>query len=293
MEQSRKGTLLGVVAYLIWGFAALYWIQTQPVDARDLTAHRALYSVPVVAFCLLFTGRFLVALRLFKDLRTMAIMALAAALSASNWGIFLWAVTNGQATQASLGYLLLPLINVIIGLTIFGESIDRAQKLAVAFAVAGIAVQLWYFKGLPLVALGVALSFGFYGAIRKAVSVESLEGLFMKTLFMAPFALTWLLIREGGGLGDYGFKVDLFLLCSGIITAVPLMAYVAASRLLPLTALGLVFYIGPSAQLFVAIVVFEEPFSPVQLAAFALVWAGLLIVTWDNLQSWRRRQRQA
>jgi chloramphenicol-sensitive protein RarD len=291
MNQEQRGAIYGVTAYLIWGFAALYWVQTDPVDPRDLLSHRALWSVPFVFVCLMFSGRLRPALAVLGRPRTLFIMACAALCGALNWLIFLWAITNGQATEASLGYFLLPLLNVVIGLTLFRESIDTAQKIGIAFAVAAVLVQLVYYGGLPVVALGLALSFGLYGAIRKKVTVESLEGLFIETLLMAPFALAWVIWRDGAGLGSYGLKVDLFLLAAGAYTAVPLIAYVAASRLLPLTALGLVFYIGPTAQLLVAVFYFKEPFDTVQAVAFGLVWVGLLVVTLDNLRRGRALRR--
>ena len=289
MDDRRRGTLLGVTAYLIWGVAALYWIQTQPVEARDLVAHRVVWSLPFVALCLAVagSGRLRRALSLFRQPRIMALVTAAAFLGALNWLIFLWAVTNGRAAEASLGYFLLPLVNVVIGLTIFRESIDRAQKIGVAFALLAMLLQLIYYGGLPLVALGVALSFGLYGAIRKGVHVESMEGLLLEMSILAPLALGWLVYRDGAGLGLYGIRVDLFLLGAGAYTAVPLMAYVAASRMLPLTALGLVFYIGPTTQLLVAIWVFGEPFDTIQLIAFGLVWAGLAVVTVSNIRRLR------
>jgi chloramphenicol-sensitive protein RarD len=286
MDDKRRGTLLGVGANLIWGVAALYWIQTQPVEAQDLVAHRVVWSLPFLALCLAIvgSGRLRRAFSLFRQPRTMAIMTAAAFLGALNWLIFLWAVTNGRAAEASLGYFLLPLVNVVIGLTIFRESINSAQKIGVAFAVLALLLQLIYHGGLPLVALGVATSFGLYSAIRKGVNVESMEGLLLEMSILLPFALAWLVYRDGAGIGLYGLKVDLFILGAGAFTALPLMAYVAASRMLPLTALGLVFYIGPSTQLLVAIWVFDEPFDIIQLLAFGLVWMGLAVVTVSNIR---------
>ena len=289
ISDERRGTLLVVSAQLIWGFAALYWVQTDPVDARDLLAHRALWSLPVVILCLLFQRHLGAALTLLKSPRNLAIMVSAAFFSAANWGIFLWAVTHGKAMEASLGYFLLPLLNILIGLTLFRESIGRPQILAVSFAMAGMAVQIIHFGGLPLVSLGVAGSFALYGTVRKAISIGSVEGLFIEVLIMAPFAIAWLIFRDGGGLGQYGLRVDVLLLASGILTAVPLMAYVAASRLLPLTALGLVFYVGPTAQLLVAIFAFGEAFDSAQILSFGLVWVGLALMTAYNL---RRSNRQ-
>ncbi|QFU76549.1 EamA family transporter RarD [Halioglobus maricola] len=292
MSDQRRGALYGVTAYLIWGFAALYWMQTEPVDSRDLLAHRALWSVPFVFLCLLVSGRLAGALRLMTQPRVLGIMAIAALLGGTNWLIFLWAISNGQATEASLGYFLLPLLNVVIGLTVFNEKIDRAQQVGIAFAIAAVLLQFVYHGGLPLVALGLAGSFSLYGAIRKKVSVDSLEGLFIETLMMSPFALAWMLTHEWAGLGAHGLKVDLFLLGAGAFTAIPLITYVASSRLLPLTALGLIFYIGPTAQLLVALLVFKEPFDLVQAIAFGMVWVGLAFVTADSLRR-SRRQRAA
>ena len=288
----RRGMLLSVIAYLIWGVAGLYWYQLEHIDTRDLVAHRALWSVPVVAIALLAIGRLRTALSYLTVPRIVGIMALAALCSAANWGIFLWAVLNGKATEASLGYFLLPLLNVALGLVVFKESIDGAQRLGIGFAIAAVLVQLIYFGGLPWVALGVAISFGVYGAIRKAVNVGSLEGLLLETLMMSPFALVWLWWRGGGGLGEYGLLSDALLIGAGVYTAVPLMAYVAASRLLPLTALGLVFYIGPTTQLIVAMTFFREPVHAVQLLAFALVWAGLAVVTIDGFRRARHARYQ-
>ena len=293
MDDRQRGLALGVAAYLIWGLAPVFWIQTQPVDPRDLLAHRAIWSLPFVTLCLALAGRgrLVAVLGLFRKPRIMLVMAAAALCGGLNWLIFLWAVTSGRVTEASLGYFLLPLVNVAIGLTLFREVVGRAQLVAIGFAVAGLLVQVVYYGGLPLAALGVALSFGLYGAIRKGVQVESIEGLLIETVFMAPFALAWLIYRDGGGLGVYGLRVDLFLLASGAYTAIPLMAYVASSRLLPLTALGLVFYIGPSVQLLMAVWVLGEPFDKIQLAAFSLVWIGLLLVSVDTVRRARAQRR--
>lgn len=279
--------LLAIVAYLIWGFMALYWVETQPVSAQDLVAHRVVWSFPVLVICLLFLGHLKAALALFKNPRTLVILMCSALMQMTNWGIFLWAVTHEQATHASLGYFLLPLINVAIGLGLFGEKLDKAQLIAIGLASVGMVILIIENKGLPWVALGVAVSFGLYGAIRKAVSVEAVEGLFVEILLMLPFALTWLWLQQGAGLGQFGLKVDLLLVGAGIVSVIPLICYVAVSRLTALSSLGLVFYLGPSCQLFVAICIFGEPMNPVQLFSFSLVWLGLGVVAVDSLSRLR------
>jgi chloramphenicol-sensitive protein RarD len=291
ISDQRRGALYGVTAYLIWGFSALYWVNLDTLDTRDVVAHRAVWTLPTVMLLLLLSGRLSKVLQFMRQPRTMMIMACAALLSAGNWGVFLWAIANEQATEASFGYFLLPLVNIVIGLSLFGERIDTSQKLGVALAIAAVLAQVVYFRGLPLVSLGLALSFGLYGAIRKKVEVEPLEGLFLESLMMLPFALLWLASRDWGGLGSQGLKTDLLLVGAGIFSAVPLLCYITASRLLPLTALGLLFYIGPTAQLFVAVVVFGEVLLPVQLLAFCLVWFGLMLVAADNFRRARRLRR--
>lgn len=290
-SNERRGMLLGVTAYLIWGFAALYWAEAWPVVPADLLSHRVVWAIPFVLLCLLYTGRLGRALSVFTQPRTLGWMVLAALFGGTNWLIFLWAISSGRATEASLGYFLLPLVNVAIGLLVFRESIDRAQKIGIGFAVLAVVIQVAHYGGLPLVALALPLTFGLYGAIRKRVAVESLEGLFIEVLLLSPLALSWMLFHEGAGLGQYGLRVDLFLVGAGAFTAIPLMTYVAASRLLPLTALGLVFYIGPTAQLLVALIAFREPFDLVQAVAFGLVWVGLAFVTAHNFRQARSLRR--
>jgi len=283
----RRGALLGATAYLIWGFGALYWVQTKPVSAWDVAAHRALWTVPVVFVFLLLSGKLRVTFSYMRQWRIMGVLAAAAVCSACNWLTFIWAVTHEQAMAASLGYFLLPLINVFIGLTLFREHIDRAERIAVILAVLAVLLQFAYYGGVPVVALTLSFSFAIYGAIRKAVAVGSMEGLFIEAMVLAPVAIVWLWLQGGGGLGEHGLKVDLFLMAAGLMSAVPLISYVAASRLLPLTALGLVFYIGPSAQLLVAVLVFGEPLEGMQVAAFVLVWIGLALITVDKLRRYR------
>ncbi|MEM1111139.1 MAG: EamA family transporter RarD [Pseudomonadota bacterium] len=290
LTDRQRGLALGICAHMIWGLAALYWVQTEPVSAADLLAHRALWSMPVVLLVLLALGTLRDALAVLRQPRALLIMFCAALSSAGNWGVFLWAVTNEQATQASLGYFLLPLLNVFIGMAIFGERLVGAQKIAVSLAAVAVLVQVAYHGSFPWVAVGLATTFGLYGAIRKGVSIGSVEGFLIETLFMVPFALAWLIYAGGGGLGQHGLRVDAFLLGAGLMTAIPLITYVSSSRLMALTDLGLVFYIGPTVQLIVAVTYLGEPFDRVQLVAFSLVWIGLLIVTADTLRLYRKRK---
>lgn len=253
----------------------------------DLVSHRALWSLVLLLFALLYMGRLSATLRLLAEPRTLVVIATSATAQALNWGVFLWAVTHDRATEASLGYFLLPLVNVATGVLVLRERIDRAQSVAIALACLGLLLLVVENGGLPWVAMVLSLSFGTYGLVRKLVHIPPVEGLAMETALMAPAALVWMVLQGGAGFGQHGLTVDLFLLGAGVMTSVPLLLYVAASHRLPLTAMGLAFYIGPSCQLFVAIHIFGEPLNKVQLASFVLVWLGLAVIAADSLRRYR------
>ncbi len=281
----HRGLGLALLAQLIWGVAALYWAQTRPVEATDLLSHRVLWSLPVLAICVTILKQWPQWFAVFRSLRSLGVMGLCAGLAGLNWGIFLWAVTHGQAAQASMGYFLLPLINIAIGLLFFRETLDARQKVAVACAVAAVMIMVQGGQGIPYVALGVSLSFGIYSAIRKGVSVGGVVGLLVEIQLLAPIALWWFVTRDGAGLGRYGLSVDGFLLGSGLLTAVPLMAYVSATRLMPLSAMGLLSYLAPTTQLIVAITLLGESITQLQIIAFALVWLGLAVAHASQLKN--------
>jgi chloramphenicol-sensitive protein RarD len=276
-----------VAAHLIWGFAPLYWVQASPVPALDILAHRVLWSLLLLVLLLLALGRLGATARQMLRGRTLAVIATSATAQACNWGVFVWAVNHDRATEASLGYFLLPLVNVAIGVLVLREAIDRAQTIAIALATLGLSILIVDKGGLPWVALCLSLSFGTYGLVRKLVTIGAVEGLAMETAFLAPAALAWVWLSDGASLGLYGARVDSFLVGAGVMTTVPLVLYVAASHRLALTAMGLSFYIGPSCQLLVAVLIFGEPLNWVQLASFALVWLGLGAIVADTLRRYR------
>lgn len=287
--QHKQGLLLGFTAQLVWGFAALYWAQTKPVATEDLLVHRVLWSIPVLIVCVLLLRQLSQLLAVLRSGRALAVLVACALLSATNWGVFLWAVTNGHAAEASMGYFLLPLVSIALGMLVFGESLSLRQVIAVSFAVAAVVVMVAAGQGIPWVALCLSMTFGFYSAIRKAVTVSAVVGLLVETLLMGPVALWWVLEQGGAGFGRYGWKVDVFLCGAGLLTALPLLAYVSATRLMPLSALGLLSYVGPSTQLLVAVLLLDETVNVQQMTAFTLVWIGLLIATAGGLR--RRLQR--
>jgi chloramphenicol-sensitive protein RarD len=280
--------MLALVANFIWGIAALYWLQTKPVDAFDVMAHRGLWTLPVTLIIVLLFGRLRETLRLLRSWRFTCWVALSALMLTINWGVYVFAVTNERATEASLGYFMLPLLTIALGVFVFGERPKPIQLLAIGLAISAVLLQLVAFGSLPWVSLTLALSFSLYAAIRKKIAADSLQGLFLESLCMAPFAVVWLIVNDGAGLGLHGTRVDLFLLLGGVFTAAPLLTYVAATRLLALSTIGLLTYVGPTLQLMVAIFVLREPATLITAVTFGLVWLGVIAVSYDAWRSSRK-----
>lgn len=276
--------MLALVANFIWGIAALYWLQTKPVDAFDVMAHRGLWTLPVTLIIVLMFGRLAETLRLLRSWRFVCWVALSALMLTINWGVYVFAVTNERATEASLGYFMLPLLTIALGVFVFGERPKPVQLLAIGLAIVAVLLQLVALGSLPWVSLTLALSFSLYAAIRKQIAADSLQGLFLESLCMAPFAVVWLIVNDGAGLGMHGTRVDLFLLLGGAFTAAPLLTYVAATRVLALSTIGLLTYVGPTLQLIVAIFVLREPATLITAVTFGLVWLGVIAVSYD---AWR------
>lgn len=289
----KLGILLSLIANGVWGGAAFYWLETRPADSVDVLAHRCVWTLPAVFVVLVLTRRVGSTLRLLRDWRTVALMGCAALLISVNWGTFLYAVTHGHATEASLGYFLLPILSVVLGIVVFRETPTTPQKVAIVMALLAIGVQLVAVGGLPVISLALSLSFAAYGAIRKKVAADAIQGLFIESMFLLPLGLLWLVSHDGAGLGQFGLKVDLFLIGAGAFTAIPLLTHVAASRLLPLSTVGLLSYVGPSLQLIVAQTFLGESISPLTLTSFVIVWAGLGFILLDNYRSYRHLRKVA
>ena len=290
-QQLRYGLTLAIVANIIWGLAALFWIETKPVDAIDVVAHRAIWSLPIALMIVLLTGRLRSTWALMRVPSTFFWSLLAAALLSMNWGVFVYAVTVGRATEASLGYFMLPLLTIAVGRLVFHETLGTTQRLAIALAIFAVGIQLFSYGALPWISLVVSISFALYGVIRKKIAADTIQGLFIETLCMSPFALAWLWITGGGGVGIHGWRVDTFLLLAGVYTTAPLLTYIAAARLLPLSVVGYTSYLGPSLQLLVAQTVLGETIDVVTMVSFSFVWLGVLLVSSGGLVRMRRRSR--
>ncbi|GAB3290108.1 EamA family transporter RarD [Parahaliea aestuarii] len=291
---AATGLLAGIVAFLIWGLAPLYFKALQHIPAPEILAHRSLWSLALALLVLLVMGKLPDLWATLRDHRRLRVLLLSTLLIGSNWLVFIWAINSNRVLEASLGYYINPLLNIVLGIVFLGERFRTLQWAAVALAAVGIAHELWQFGRLPIVALYLALSFGFYGLVRKQAPVESLTGLAVETLFMFPLALAYLLWSDSptSNLLHNSMQLNSLLLFAGPLTLLPLLLFNIAARRLNLSTVGFLQYLGPTLMLVLALLVFNEPFTETKLLTFALVWLGLLLYTADALLQRRRLRRR-
>jgi len=287
-----SGLAAAVAAFLLWGLFPLYLKPLTGVPATQIMAHRIVWCCLLVFAWLAARGQLDAVRRALTEPSTRLRLMASAALISVNWLIYVWAVTHEHTVDASLGYFINPLLNVVLGVFVLNERLSRTQWIAVTLAAIGV-VYLTIFMGRPpWIALALATSFGLYGLIRKVVAVEAVPGLAAETLLLAPFAAAFLLWSEAQGTGILGHTsttVTALLLGSGLVTALPLALFAFGARLIPYSTLGLLQYIGPTLQFLIGVLVFHEPFPAARAVGFVLIWAGLAIYAADGL--WRNRRR--
>lgn len=288
----QRGYILGLTAYIIWGLFPLYFKAIQSVPALEIVVHRVLWSALFGSLLLLVWKHPGWWRELRENPKRLAVLAGCGLLIASNWLVYVWAVNNERMLEASLGYYINPLINVLLGLLILGERLRRLQWVAVGLAAAGVAQQVWQVGSLPWVSLVLALTFGFYGLIRKQAPVAALPGLVVETWLLLPIALIWIALHPAAASSQASFwstPEALWLIAAGPVTLIPLVCFNAAARHLPYTTLGFLQYIAPTLVLLQAIFLFGEHFAPSTLLAFAFIWAGLAVYSVDIWLNLRRR----
>ena len=285
---ARRGYMAAIGAFTMWGFFPLYLIGLAHVSAMQITAHRIAWSLVFVLAWLAVNGE----LPKLRDAMTRPAVLLRLAGSAFficiNWIGFAWAVNHDRVLDVSLAYYIGPLINVLLGVLVLSERLDRVQWTAVAFAAAGVTSLAVIAGHAPWLALMVGASFAFYGLIRKTVAVEALPGLAVEAVLLTPFAVAYLVWCHAAGIGAMGHTgavADVLLLLSGVVTAVPLVLFAYGARRIPLSTMGVIQFIGPSLQLVCGLVVFGEPFPTARAMGFVLIWIGLLLYAFNG---WRK-----
>lgn len=277
-----EGFLWALAAYLFWGILPLYMKLLAHLPTLEVLAHRAAWSVPLAAALLIYLGRTADIGRALRSPGTLRRAAIAAAFVSVNWGIYVWAIQVGRALEASLGYYINPLMTVIVGAVLLGETLSRAQIAAICMAVLAVAILTWDEGGLPLVSLGLAASWAGYAYMKRTLPIGPAQGFLVEVLLLLPLALgyiAWLEATGRGHFGDNGGYDAMLFVGAGVVTAVPLIIYATGAKLLTLSTIGIMQYIAPTIVFLIAVFVFREPFSATKAVAFALIWAALAVYT--------------
>lgn len=280
----RTGVAFATAAFLWWGLSPVYWKAVGAVPAPELLAHRVVTSVVLLAVWLWWRGRGADVLATLRRPKARTVLTVTAALLSVNWLTYIWAMGAERVLEASLGYYINPLVNVVLGIAFLGERLRRPQMVAVALAAAGVAVLTWEVGSVPWVALVLAGTFGVYGLLRKTVDAGPEVGLLLETAVMTPFAVAGLVWLGSSGRAVFPAVpvwTQGLVLAACVITVLPLVWFTHGARRLPLATLGLLQYLSPTGQFLLAVLVYREPFTPPHLVAFVLIWSGLAVFTWE------------
>ena len=282
----NTGLLYAALAFVTWGLYPLYLLMIASVSPVEIVLQRSVWSLVFVLGLLAMLRRWAWLPLLAREPRRLGLFAISALLLTGNWLVYVWAVQNGRVIEASLGYFINPLVNVLLGTVVLRERLRRVQWLAVALAAAGVAWLTLVAGRMPWIALVLACSFGLYGLMRKTASLGAIEGFAVETMLLAPIAvpaLVWWTFARQGVLVQGDAALTAWVLLSGPLTAVPLLLFAAGARRLKLATLGLVQYVAPTMTLLLGVWVFNEPFDGRRLVGFVLIWSALAIVSADAL----------
>lgn len=292
-SRTTAGIVYGLIAYGIWGFFPLYFHQLRQIPPADILSHRAAWAFVFVGLLLTLKRQWSGVRAVLRQRAHVVRLVLAAALVGSNWLMFLWAVSQGEVVASSLGYFLTPLVNVLLGLMVLKERLAPLEWVAVALACTALGNELVHQGTLPWISIFLAATFGTYGLVRKQVPADALSGLWLETAAMLPVCALHALWQWPTGHVVFTFpdpSTAGWLIGAGVLTAVPLMAFAAATQRLNLATVGMLMYINPTLQFLTAIVLFHEPLPDGRLLSFGLIWCGLLAF---SLHTWRQlRQPQ-
>lgn len=291
---SLRGYLYALLAYGTWGFLPIYWKQLQDLPVLETLAHRLVWTAVTMLLLLTILRDRTWLYKLRRSPRTLLLLCAASLLTFVNWFTYMWAVNTGYVARISLGYFINPLLSVLLASLFLGERLRGGQKTAVLVAAAGV-LYLTLSRGeLPWIALSLASTFGIYGVIRKKIDLSGPQGFGSEMVLMLGPALLILLFtgqQGGGAMTSGGWLRIALLLGTGIVSAIPLVSFGAAARLIPLSTLGLMQYLAPSTQFLLGVFLYKEPFTTADLVGYAFIWAALLLYSLEGLLNARRSHR--
>ena len=288
----NKGYPIILTGYIGWGMLPLYWSLLAHVPPLEVLLHRMLWAVPFLFLLVVLNTRrktqLIAAFHSWPEIRLLTVSSIIICL---NWGIYIWAVANQRVIEASMGYFLTPLLNVIVGLVIFKEKLDHLKFAAIGFAVVGVLYYILKAGVFPWVGLSLGVSFAAYGLFRKKMDTNAIPGLLIETLILLPFTVGVILWLHSNGVAMFlndGLATDWLLILTGPLTAIPLALFTMGARMLPMTSVGILFYVTPTLQFLCGILVFDEAFNLDKLIGFVAIWIGLFIFSYSLLSHHNR-----
>jgi chloramphenicol-sensitive protein RarD len=287
----RKGVALAATSYAVWGLFPAYFLLLRSVSPVEVLAHRMIWSLVFLSVVLAFRRQWSWLRPLTRQPKLIGRFAFSAALLSGNWLLYIWAVNSGHVIDASLGYFINPLVNIMLGFMLLEERLRPAQWLAVLIAGIGVLWLTWQGRHFPWIAIVLALTFAFYGLMRKTAALGPLEGLSLETLLLFPLAaayLAWAAFIGDNAFVHADFALRLVMMAAGPITAIPLLLFAAGARRITLSTLGLLQFIAPSLQLLLGIWMFHEPFGGARMWGFVIIWAALALYSAEGLLRSRR-----
>jgi chloramphenicol-sensitive protein RarD len=287
------GHAAAVACYVLWGLIVLYWNLLAQVDSQELLMHRVIWTLGLTLVLMRLRGSLGEYLAAFRNKKVFWWHCLGASLLAGNWYLFVYGVTNGRIADASLGYFLCPFVTIFWGRVIQKEKLSRTQWVSIGLAGLGVARMAWSLDEPPVIATGIAVTWGTFSIVKKRSNLGIFSGLGMEMSILTPFAIAYLVWfgRKGEIVwGTLGSSFDWLIASTGFVTMIPLLLYSYAVKRVPLTTMGLLQYLMPTIGLAFAVFVYDELFSRDRLIAFCFIWAGLILYTFDSLRIARKRK---
>lgn len=290
-KSSKTGVLSAFAAYTAWGLLPIYWKMLQSVPAREILAHRIVWSFVFVALLIVYKKQWGKIRNVLRDRSKVLGLLLSALLVTSNWYIYIWAVNSNKVVEASLGYYFNPLIVVLMGIMVLGERIDRWQIASIVLACLGVLILALEYGKIPWISLGLAITFALYGLAKRLVAVDSLLGLTLETAVVTPVALIYLGTagaNGGGTISHYGISTLLLLMGAGVVTAIPLLWFAHAAKNVPFTTIGFIQYLSPTLSLLLGVFVYHEEFTSTHALSFGFIWLALAVYSISRIFIFRK-----
>ncbi|MBP1045254.1 EamA family transporter RarD [Enterococcus sp. BWM-S5] len=295
MKEQKKGIILGLAAYILWGIIPLYWKLLPTVNSMDILCYRIVWSFLFMGIYILITKRGLAFMQevksVLRDRKKVIGIVAAAILISINWFTFIYSVSQGRVTEASLGYYMNPLVNVLLGTVILKERLNRAGIVACLLALTGVLLLTIQTGVVPYASLIMAFSFSFYGLMKKKIEISSYTGLTLETFVILPIALVYLFFFSEKGFMAYEININLLLMGAGIVTAIPLLLFAEAAKRISYIIVGFIQYINPTIMLLFAVFLFKEPYTSAQFTAFGFIWLGIAVFTYSSYLTFKKEQK--